>query len=166
MMVMQEEIRNEFKQTEREFKELREQVRDPVVLATLMHKLSEEKSSTNLLLREINAKLDRLLSLDERLGRIEEKLESAPAMAAPMANVNGEPMLSEIDEQIVEFVRGKQKATAEEVQQKFSYKGRNAASSRLNRLCRDGILAKKQVGRKMIFLPTQNQNANFAAGYL
>jgi len=45
------------------------------------------------------------------------------------------------------------KASAEEVRAKFKYKGKNAASARLNRLCDMGLLEKQQAGKKVYFFP-------------
>ena len=63
-------------------------------------------------------------------------------------------ILPEIHEQIVGFIKQAGKSTAEEVRARFNYKGKNAASARLNRLCGMGVLLKKQVGRKMYFFPS------------
>ena len=132
----------EFERTAREYEELKQKLRDPVVLAELMHRLSEERSSSNLVLKEINAKLDRLLSLEGRIDRIEEKLGSRNASSSGV---------SEVDGGILKFIGKKGRACAEEVQSRFSYKGRNGASSRLNGLCKLGILRKTQIGRKVYF---------------
>jgi len=64
-----------------------------------------------------------------------------------------EPLLPEIDEQIMGFVKEAGKATADEVRTRFRYKGKNAACARLNRLCDMGLLQKKQAGRKVYFFP-------------
>ena len=115
--------------------------RDPIVLGELMFRLMEERESTNRLLKNILQRLDSI-----------EKGAVAPQMS-PLSPDNMEGMLPEIDEQIVGFIKGCGKATAEEVRSKFNYKGKNAASARLNRLCDMQVLQKKQVGRKMYFFP-------------
>lgn len=115
-----------------------EKFRDPVVLGELVFRLLEERENTNRVLKNILAKLE---ALEQRASQITEQ--------GPME----EPILPEIDEQIVGFVRESGKATAEEVRVKFHYKGKNAASARLNRLCNLGILQKRQVGKKVFFFP-------------
>ncbi|HII39056.1 TPA: hypothetical protein HA318_03585, partial [Candidatus Micrarchaeota archaeon] len=98
-------------------------------------------------LKEINAKLDRLLALEARIGELEKRFDLGSVGAA-----GAEVMLPEVDENIVAFVRSQKRACAEEVQRHFNYRGRNAASSRLNRLVQLGVLAKNQVGKKMYFI--------------
>ena len=177
------EQKNEFETTAEEFRRFREQMRDPLVIGTMLHKLSEERASSNLVIREINAKLDRLLSLEERLSSLEARLQEGSKAKSSSAQGTGarveagagswmetgasakmetgmerahkpfaaEVLLPEVDEQIVSFVKRKRHVNAEDVQKEFAYKGTNAASSRLNRLVREGVLQKKQVGRKVVF---------------
>jgi hypothetical protein len=83
-----------------------------------------------------------------------EGLEARPGHGIQETGAGiGEPLLPEIDEQILNFVKSSGKATAEQVRAKFSYKGKNAACARLNRLCDMNLLLKKQAGRKVYFLP-------------
>jgi hypothetical protein len=108
---------------------------DPIVLGELMYKLLEERENTNRILKNILSKL--------------EKLDNTP-LNLPQ---NQPPLLPAIDEQIMEFVRAKGKVIAEDVRKEFKYKGKNAASARLNKLYELGLIEKKQVGKKMFFLP-------------
>jgi len=108
-----------------------EKFKDPVVLGELMYQLLEERENTNRILKNLLQRLEAL----EKPRELEE------------------PLIPEMDEKIVEFVRKKGKATADDVQAEFGYKGKNGASSRLNRLGALGLLSKRQVGRKVFFLP-------------
>ncbi len=112
-----------------------EKFRDPVVLGELVYLLTEERENTNRLLKTL-------------LGRI----ESLEAKLAAKGEAPQEELLPEADERILGFVREKGKATAADVQKELGYKGKNAASARMNRLCNIGLLHKKQVGRKVFFL--------------
>lgn len=112
-----------------------EKFKDPVVLGELMYQLLEERENTNRILKNVLQKL--------------EALEAGKPPARP----EEEPLIPELDEKIVDFVRRRGKATAEDVQAEFGYKGKNGASSRLNRLGTLGLLTKRQVGRKVYFLP-------------
>ena len=152
---------NEFASTAGEFDDFKKKMKDPVVVGTMLYRLSEERESSNLVLKEINAKLDRLLALETRLGALEQKA-SAFSAATPIEATAGavEVLLPEIDEDIMSFVTRRGKACAEEVQAKFHYKGRNAASSRLNRLCDAGVLEKVQVGRKVFFVPKSQSHTS------
>jgi hypothetical protein len=111
--------------------------RDPVILGELVYRLLEERENTNRLLKNILAKLDTL----EAKG-----IHTAPGPAM-------EPILPEVDEQIMAFIRGKKRCTAEDVRAEFHYKGKNAACARLNRLCDMGLLQKQQAGKKVYFFP-------------
>jgi hypothetical protein len=127
------ELRSDLEQNMQKF-------RDPVILGELVYQLTMERENTNRLLKNILQKLE----------AIETRLAS-PGTQVELANV--EEFLPEIDGQIIDFIRGKGKSTSEEVRAKFNYKGKNAASARLNRLCDMGILQKRQAGRKMYFFP-------------
>ncbi|MCK4319757.1 hypothetical protein KAW38_04260 [Candidatus Micrarchaeota archaeon] len=120
---------------EKDLQENMEKFKDPLVLAEIAYRLLEERESTNRILKNI-------------LARIEQLEKREPTETRPMEEI----ILPEIDNRIVNFVEKKKKATAEQVQKKFGYKGRNAASSRLNKLCSMQILKKRQVGRKVYFL--------------
>jgi hypothetical protein len=112
-----------------------EKFRDPIVLGEMVYRLLEERENTNRLLKNILQKLE----------AIESKIGKAAAIERPL--------LPAIDEKILEFVKESEKVTAEEVRVKFKYKGKNAASARLNRLCNMGLLQKKQAGKKVFFFP-------------
>jgi predicted HTH transcriptional regulator len=124
---LRSEIRNDLENNMQKFS-------DPVILGELMYKLLEERENTNRILKNILAKL--------------ENIPSGTA-AAP----GGEPLLPEVDEKIMEFVREKGRISAEDVRQHFNYKGKNAACARLNRLYELNLLGKKQVGKKVFFFP-------------
>ncbi len=118
-------------------------LRDPLVLAALMHTAATEKENTNRLLKTLIERLDS--KFNEIEGRINalEKGTAAPA--------EDRPLLSPVDEQILSFVKSKRHASAEDVRRRFGYKGRNAASARLNRMFELGLVSKRQVGRAVLF---------------
>lgn len=122
----EEEIENEAKRVAKRLKE------EPLLMAALLAKLIEERENTNRLMK----------TLISRLEGIERKLEREEP---------GEMILSEIDEALMSFVKESGKTSAEDVQKKFSYKGKNAASQRLNRLYEAGLLKKKQAGKKVYY---------------
>lgn len=122
------------KEIEDELKENLDKFKDPVVLATIAYKLLEERENTNRILKNVLARLD--------------KLEAGKEASVPPQNA----FLPEIDQRIVDYVAKAGKSTARDVQKKFGYKGSNAASSRLNRLVKQGVLEKRQAGRKVYFL--------------
>ena len=113
-----------------------EKFQDPIVLGEMVYRLLEERENTNRLLKNIL-----------------QKLEAIEAKIGKGAAVIEKPLLPAIDERILAFVKESGKVTAEEVRVKFKYKGKNAASARLNRLCNMGLLQKKQAGKKVFFFP-------------
>lgn len=116
-----------------------EKFKDPIVLGEMAYRLLEERENTNRMLKSILMKLE----------AIEARMGQGPALGA--ANI--EPLLPQIDEQIMGFVKQSGKVTAEEVRSRFKYRGKNAASARLNRLCDMSLLQKQQVGKKVYFFP-------------
>jgi len=124
------EIRNDLEHNMEKFK-------DPVVLGEMVFRLLEERENTNRLLKNILHKLE---SIEAKMGS-----QVQPVME--------QPLLPEIDEQILNFVKKKGKVSAEDVRVKFKYKGKNAASARMNKLCSMGLLKKKQAGKKVYFFP-------------
>ncbi|MFN7990997.1 MAG: hypothetical protein U0R44_02450 [Candidatus Micrarchaeia archaeon] len=119
--------------------------RDPVVLGEMVFRLLEERENTNRLLKTVIQKLE---AIEAKMGP-SATAPVAPAIAAALR----EPLLPEVDEEMMRFLKETGKATAEEVRAKFNYKGKNAASARLNRLCDMGLLKKQQVGKKVYFFP-------------
>lgn len=143
-MLMKDNSDKEFKSIDSAFtKEIRsdleqymERFKDPIVLGEMTYRLLEERENTNRLLKNILQKLEQI---EARMGTNTPKTEI--------------PALSEIDEQIFAFVKESEKVTAEQVRVKFNYRGKNAASARLNRLCEMSLLKKQQVGKKVYFFP-------------
>lgn len=138
--------------------ELREQIRqdlqenldkfkDPVVLGELVYRLMEERENTNRLLKTLMQKID---SLEAKMGSKSQVVASETKETPKESEV----LLPQVDEDIMSVVKELGKATAEDIRSRLHYKGKNAASARLNRLYELGLLKKVQVGKKVFFLPT------------
>lgn len=120
-------------------------LRDPLVLAALMHTAATERENTNRLLKTLIERLDaKFAEVDARLASMESGIH-APTAAEE------EVLLPSVDEEILQFVKEKRHVSAEEVRRRFGYKGKNAASSRLNRMFELGLLEKRQVGRAVLY---------------
>ena len=120
-----QEVMNELEKELPKFK-------DPIVLAGLLHLLSEERENSNRMFKTIIERLDRI---ERELGGTKEKKQ----------------LLSKVDQKIIDFIKEKEAVCAEDVKTKFKYKGVNAASARLNKLTSNDLLVKEQVGRKVYF---------------
>ncbi len=129
--------------------ELREDIakfKDPLVLGALIYRSVRERESANMMLRTILARLD---AMEQKIAKIESGTIAKPIHNAAVSD--GAVMIPEVDREIVSFVQESGHVCADNVQTKFGYKGRNAASARLNRLCELNLLEKQQVGRKVYF---------------
>lgn len=115
---------------------------DPLVIGELLYKLLEERENTNRILKNILAKLE---------GIEKNNLELSSGASQFETIDQKDILLAEIDTQIISYVKEIRNATAEDVRKKFNYKGTNAASARLSRLYEQGLLNKKQVGKKVFY---------------
>lgn len=154
-------------------------VRDMFVIGNCMRKRQEiagQMQSISAVLLQLQERLERM---ESRLSSIETRLDgngasdsrawaktaNAPLGASAFGGVvvsgsnapssvmvgNRELLLSSTDEQIVSLVGLRGVACAEDVQAHFKYKGKNAASARLNRLASLGVLEKQQAGRRVYY---------------
>ncbi|MEM3555174.1 MAG: winged helix-turn-helix domain-containing protein [Candidatus Micrarchaeia archaeon] len=107
-----------------------------VETTTVVKKIKETTEME--LLREI---VGRLEAIEGRLEGIEKELKREI----------DEEILGDVDEKIIEFVKKNGKVCADDLQRAFNYKGKNAASARLNKLYSQGLLEKKQAGRRVYY---------------
>lgn len=144
---MNETEQSEFEVLASEFKEFNSKMKDPLVVGALLNKLSEDRQSTNLLFKQILEKLDKIATAFEETSRVSDagNFQNAVLQTAPV-------LLAKVDESISAFVKKQGKVSAQIVAEKFKYRGKNAASARLNRLVDKGLLVKQQVGKEVFFL--------------
>ena len=114
------------------------QVSDPVAIGAMLFQIAQERKNTNLIISELNAKMDGLM---EKI----KTLESEPQTQKPHTG------LSDKDMEVLNYVKEKGRVSAEQMQKKFKYKGKNAASARLSKLFHDGVLEKEYLGRNVIY---------------
>ncbi|MFH0862719.1 MAG: hypothetical protein V1875_06805 [Candidatus Altiarchaeota archaeon] len=115
-------------------------IQDPVAIGLMLYSIAEERKSTNLIVKELNAKIDGLVS---KIAEFEKQPAAAPAQPAPN--------MSDRDQEVLSFVRTTGKVSAEQMQKKFKYRGKNAASARLSKLFHEGILQKEYAGRRVYY---------------
>lgn len=115
-----------------------EKFKDPYVVGAMIHRLTEERKKTNKLLARLEAKFDKMLELVEGSwgARASEKVVEE---------------LSNKDLSVLEFVKESKRVGAGDVQKHFKYRGKNAASARLNRLFKTGLLEKYRAGKQVYF---------------
>lgn len=134
MIKMEEDFIDKENKEQKIEQKLKEQknVDKSIELALAIYELAKQVEDNNRLMKTLIRKI--------------ELLETKTAGSNEPIN-----LLSEVDEKIINIIEQKGKATAEEIKALLNYKGRNAASARLNNLCRIGVLKKGFAGRKAYF---------------
>jgi hypothetical protein len=135
------EYKKEFDELVGDIAQSTRNMQDPVAIGVMLYTIAEEKKNTNLVIRELNAKIDSLMN---KLEKLEQK--SPAQTAAPQA-----PNHSDRDLEVLQFVRKNGRSSAEDLQRVFDYKGKNAASARLSKLFHEGSLDKEYAGRKVYY---------------
>ncbi len=118
---------------------------------------AEETSSSLLKLYEIMMQENKttrtlLLNMSQVLSKLESEL--APIEEYEVDNVSEQPRevpLSELDAKILQIIQIKGMACADDIKKEMNYKGRNAASARLNNLRRQGLIERYQLGHKVYY---------------
>ncbi|MCX6777029.1 MAG: hypothetical protein NTY73_03620, partial [Candidatus Micrarchaeota archaeon] len=112
--------------------------------------LDKKSVETRTILREVKetTEMELLRQIAGRLDGIERRLEGIEREMGSEAN---EEILGDIDGKIIDFVKKSGKVCAEDLQRAFNYRGKNAASARLNKLHSQGLLEKKQAGRRVYY---------------
>lgn len=140
-----------------EFKKFSEEIKNPIVVGALLSKLQEERARSNLLFKELNAKLDKIMGLEDRINDLEDvirellgaKIRNAEQkQATAPANI----LLTQTQEKIMSIIKTHKTVNAEMIKNKLNYKGKNAASQQLTELVDKGLLQRKQVGRRVFFM--------------
>jgi len=138
------QLLKEFSDLTIDIAEISKHCSDPFFIALLLFQLAKEREHTNKLLEEINKKLSAQQS--QRWPQLEEQT-----------------ILSEADQRIIALAEQKGMINAQDVKELLAYNCVNAGSQRLNKLFREGHLAKVRSGKKVFFvvkktslLPTPN----------
>ncbi|MDD5147900.1 MAG: hypothetical protein PHH08_00375 [Candidatus ainarchaeum sp.] len=140
-----------------DIQEILEYSKNPMFIAVLLYKLSQEREKTNQMLEKINEKFDSIMlrlktgtmqeqSLPQVFPQAGEGLEFSEQCMVPLK------ALPEHDQLIVHLAFEKGQISADDIKKELGYKGKNAASQRLNKLVKEGHLKKIQAGRKVVFL--------------
>jgi hypothetical protein len=134
------EHKKEFEELVGSLSQTTTQMQDPVAIGLMLYSIAEERKSTNLIIKELNAKIDGLV---DKVVELEKQTHDAPQ--------TGASSLSGRDIEVLEYVNAKGRICADELMEKFQYKGKNAASARLSRLFHEGRLEKEYAGRTVYY---------------
>ncbi len=112
---------------------------------TILKYLINESKTTTTLLKNIS----------DRLGYLEDS-KDAEYEQDDQTLLQGNRLmryqpLSELDAKIMQIIQIRGMACADDIMKEMTYKGRNAASARLNRLYKQGLLERWQLGHKVYY---------------
>ncbi len=119
-------------------------------LLSIIKMVVEENRKNNLILKSISENLTRLET--ELVGEdyYEQDDQSANDRAAIDKPSKVQPV-SGLDARILQVIQLKDMACADDVKKEMGYSGRNAASARLNRLYKQGLLERHQLGHRVYY---------------
>lgn len=125
-------------------------------LLSLFKYMMDENRKTNMVLRGMHDKLDRMeseLHADYSGQEDQEHLQENNRFAKVQP-------VSGLDAKIMQIIQVNGMACADDIRKQMSYRGRNAASARLNRLYKIGLLERYQLGHKVYFKYDAGKTAN------
>ncbi|MEM0200854.1 MAG: hypothetical protein QXD23_00415 [Candidatus Micrarchaeaceae archaeon] len=118
----------------------------------LLTYILQEREKTNKLLYSLTEKIKKLEEDIEDNYEVEDVPYTSPITATkPASLLNREIALSTLDVKILNFVQSKGMICAEDLKTEMKYKGRNAACARLNKLFKQGLLDRFQLGHKVYY---------------
>lgn len=138
-----DKISPKFNEMTTDVQEIMQHSKDPVLIATLLFKLAEEREKANKLLESINDKYDKIMFELKTKDMHKEVISDQRARFE---------VLPEQDQIILEFLEKQGGGSARDIQAIMRYRGLNAASQRLNKLYKEGFLKKVQSGRQVLYL--------------
>ena len=119
-------------------------------LLMIVRLVMDENKKNTMILKGISDSLGRLEGEIGEAGLYEQDDQSAfnPVEDKQLSRVQP---VSGLDAKILQIVQLKNIACADDIRQELGYKGRNAASARLNRLYQQGLLERYQLGHKVYY---------------
>jgi hypothetical protein len=119
---------------------------------TLLKYIIEEREKTNKLLYSLTEKIKKI---EEELGdeyESEEVHYADPMLVTKSPTLlNREIPLSTLDVKILNYAQSKGMICADDLRIEMNYKGKNAACARLNKLFKQGLLDRFQLGHKVYY---------------
>jgi hypothetical protein len=117
-------------------------------LITLLKYMMDENKKTTMILKGMQDQLNSLIDT----GYIEQQEGQETTYPQENKLAKTQP-ISGLDAQIIQIIQRThgEMACADDIKKQMSYKGRNAASARLNRLYKAGLLERFQLGHKVYY---------------
>ncbi|MGC8687195.1 MAG: winged helix-turn-helix domain-containing protein [Candidatus Micrarchaeia archaeon] len=119
-------------------------------LFSLVKYLIDENKRTTMILQSLAQGINRL---ESELFSDEAPSSVAPEQEAQLPIQQGakEMPISDLDAKILQIIQRKGMACADDIKANLNYKGRNAASARLSKLYKEGLLTRYQLGHKVFY---------------
>ncbi|MFI5412725.1 MAG: hypothetical protein ACHQX1_02445 [Candidatus Micrarchaeales archaeon] len=119
-------------------------------LFTLLKYMMDENKTTRNMIEQMYKKIEKFEE------EINADLSEEPGQGATNPLEQGVTTtqvvpISELDKRIIQHIQIVGMACADDVKKHMNYKGRNAASARLNKLYRQGIIERYQLGHKVFY---------------
>lgn len=111
----------------------------------------ENNRQTQMAIRQLS---NNVASLSNEIhGELDEVAYQSDAYTEAQDQAREDLPISGLDARILQFIqtREKEMACADDIKSMMNYRGRNAASARLNRLCRQGLLRRYQLGHRVYY---------------
>ncbi|MGC8651634.1 MAG: hypothetical protein ACP5UH_00050 [Candidatus Micrarchaeia archaeon] len=122
-------------------------------LFSLIKYLVDENKKTTMVLQSLAEGINRLeseLFADDDTENGNDAVEP-PAGREAQASLPKELPVSDLDAKILQIIQRKGMACADDIKAQLSYKGRNAATARLTKLYKQGLLTRYQLGHKVFY---------------
>jgi hypothetical protein len=151
------------KEIEKELQGIKEQIytlnsKNASMKGLLDAKAKAEETGSNMMalvryLTDENRKTTMLLqSMTDTMMKIEYDLNAGSEESKePMRDAAKELPISGLDAKMIQIIQIAGMACADDIKRQMNYKGRNAASARLNRLYKQGLLERYQLGHKVYY---------------
>ena len=118
-------------------------------LLMIVKMMMDDSRKNTLILKAISDSISRLETEVGEAGLYEQDDQSA---FSPVEDkLSRVQPVSGLDAKILQIVQLRNMACADDVKQALGYRGRNAASARLNRLYQQGLLQRHQLGHKVYY---------------
>ena len=151
---VEEELQNMKKQLDQlasrsmEIKGMQEKVETDEVganLLTLLKYLMDENKKNTMIMKSMQDKLDTIINAEYIEQEDQDTTYPQENKLAKVQPISG------LDAQIMQIIQIRGLTTADDIKKQMNYRGRNAASARLNRLYRVGLLERYQLGHKVYY---------------
>ncbi len=116
-------------------------------MLSLFKYVMDENKKTNMILKGMHDKIERM---ESELNADYSEQEDQAYLQENNRFAKVQPV-SGLDAKIMQIIQVNGMACADDIKRQMSYRGRNAASARLNRLYRIGLLERYQLGHKVYY---------------